>query len=285
MPGFHDRTLLWITCLVIGIHLAWIGGMILQRENNHVFIPLKSSPMVVKTITLNPKVPEPIAAMEKTVSTPPPQPTPEVPKPTKTLPHKAILPKKVPPKKPPEKPKKVKPKSNPSTPAKPIPKVIHPPPKENLATPPVKEIEKTAPVFSEQQKVLLAKAQENIAKMNQKRDPDIAIADAIKVPGKLTEQKEVSVDSTSTTPESGYQNELISRLRLQLRLPEFGDVQIKLTVNRAGKVVSVTIVKAASEANRKYVEKQVPALSFPAFGSYFSGKTQNTFTITLSNEL
>jgi hypothetical protein len=49
--------------------------------------------------------------------------------------------------------------------------------------------------------------------------------------------------------------------------------------------MNVVIVSAQSLENRKYIEKMVPSLTFPSFGSNFSGHNEYTFLITLSNDL
>lgn len=84
--------------------------------------------------------------------------------------------------------------------------------------------------------------------------------------------------------ETGYVDELVSRLKLYLKLPEYGDVQVKLTLERSGRISKVAVTKAKSAANRTYVEKTLPSVSFPAFGNHFNGKSNYTFSLILSNE-
>ncbi len=84
--------------------------------------------------------------------------------------------------------------------------------------------------------------------------------------------------------EMRYRDELVGRLKLQLRLPEVGDVKVKLTLERSGKVAKVVIVSAESAVNRKYLEKELPLITFQAFGS-FSSDAQYTFALTLSNDI
>jgi colicin import membrane protein len=88
-----------------------------------------------------------------------------------------------------------------------------------------------------------------------------------------------------TSGEKHYRDELASRLKLLLKLPEHGAVQLKLTLNRAGKALKVQIVKSVSQANKNYIEKTLPTLVFPAFGSHFENLSEYTFSIQLSNEL
>ena len=70
-----------------------------------------------------------------------------------------------------------------------------------------------------------------------------------------------------------------------LRLPEFGEVKIKLTLERTGRVIKVQVLNAESELNRKYIEKEIESLALPPFGNNFKGMTEFTFSITLSNEI
>lgn len=94
------------------------------------------------------------------------------------------------------------------------------------------------------------------------------------------------------TPEVGdspfarnYISELVSRLKLNLRLPEYGEVRIQLTLTRDGAVKKVSIVSAKSHQNKQYVLKTVPHLSFPKFGDNFEKEPEHTFSLNLSNEI
>jgi outer membrane biosynthesis protein TonB len=108
---------------------------------------------------------------------------------------------------------------------------------------------------------------------------------------------QVTVQAASITPtiesdgdefsggERTYYDELIHRLKLALRLPDHGSVKVKLTLSSDGKVVRVSIVSSKSSKNKSYIEKTLPTLSFPKFGSNFSGQKEQTFRLNLCNEL
>ncbi len=143
------------------------------------------------------------------------------------------------------------------------------------------------------QKKLLAAAQESIAKMDQSRakinsvksNPgSIAVA-----PAAITSLQIDTLPLSNGTPlspgEKNYRDELASRLKLMLKLPDHGDVQLKLTLDRTGKATKVSVVKSESSANRSYIEKTLPNLKFPSFGSHFENMSEYTFIIQLSNEL
>lgn len=85
--------------------------------------------------------------------------------------------------------------------------------------------------------------------------------------------------------EIGYYGELASRLKLKLRLPEHGEVKIKLTLERSGRFLKVVIVSSASSKNREYIEKTLPKLTYPGFGNNFGQSSEYTFVIALSNEI
>ena len=142
-----------------------------------------------------------------------------------------------------------------------------------------------------QQKLVIA-AQERIAKITGSRN-----AAASKSTGKglsSLPQAIASLEIDSLNPLSGgsslsphemtYREEIAARLKLLLRLPEYGDVKVNLTLDRTGKVFKIAIVNAESTANRKYIEKTLPEMSFPGFGTNFASSTI-TFAITLSNEI
>jgi hypothetical protein len=81
-----------------------------------------------------------------------------------------------------------------------------------------------------------------------------------------------------------YKRALESKLRSLLTLPEYGDVKIKLTLNRVGKVLKVEILSAKSKRNQSYIEQTLGAATMPAFGENFAGTDQQTFTLTLTSE-
>lgn len=237
-------------------------------------------------------VPEPVH-VQKTVPAPP--------KPKKTVPIK-IDPKKPPAKKtanPTKKTAPTKPKETKSDPVrkeKPVEKKNAPikkePTKEEIAAAELKKKKEQEQIaLKAHQQQLLSQAQEKIEKIVKTRDKIS--------PNKISEGpamasvaiSSLQIDAVSfgssqlNEGEMSYRDELAARLKLLLRLPEYGEVKIKLTLERSGKVVNVIVMSAASEANRKHIEKMLPSLTFHPFGSHFSSAQQYTFSITLSNEL
>lgn len=129
----------------------------------------------------------------------------------------------------------------------------------------------------------IRKIQENLSKINTKSLEKMPVAE---LPNALAALQVDSVQESGegSLGETHYRDELSRRLRMFLKLPEAGEVIIKLTLNRAGAVVRIGVEKAGGEANRKYVEKALPGLLFPPFGTYFGGQDMHTFTIALRSE-
>lgn len=141
--------------------------------------------------------------------------------------------------------------------------------------------------LSEQQQKLLEDAKESLAKLS--------LAVPLSTPIALTEApgliQSLHIDMASTVAENGfdsdqagYCDELVNQLKLQLRLPEYGEVNLRLTLNRSGKVVKIETVDSRSKVNQKYVEKNLPLLTLPSFGHFFAQEQQRTFLLTLCNE-
>jgi len=155
-----------------------------------------------------------------------------------------------------------------------------------------KKIEAEQQATKAKQQKLLSQAQETIAKIDNNRNklsqsnfPDSKFTS----PGAITS---LQIDSYSdqgkqkfSSREATYRDELAGRLKLLLKLPEYGEVKIKLILERSGKVSKVIVVSTASAANRKYVEKTMQTLRFPAFGANFDQSPEFTFSITLCNDL
>lgn len=299
-----DQSYFYISAFVIGIHAILIIWMSLTWEARPP-PPKAAQRLVVQTVALiqsQPRPSPPVAVpIVEEIQAPEPIPEPileTIPEPTPApLPAPATPPvTEVQ-----EKPQPTKPKVKPKTPQ---PKKIEK--KKSKPEPVVVKKAKPAPVAEKNKPIetkpkspdptqiknreLLAKAQESIAKIK-------ATSGTIGA-GKITKQPELKIPQLKSlakagdeeiagwsSGEVGYRDELASRLKLQLRLPEYGEVKVKLTLARAGRFVKVFIVSSESKANRQYIEKTISALTFPPFGHHFEDKDEYTFSITLSNEL
>lgn len=155
-----------------------------------------------------------------------------------------------------------------------------------------KKIEAEQQAIKAKQQKLLSQAQETIAKIDKSRDKvsrmDFSNNGFVN-PGAITS---LQIDSFPdygkqqlSSQEVSYRDELAGRLKLLLKLPEYGEVKIKLILERSGKVAKVIVMSTASATNRKYIEKTLPTLTFPAFGANFDQSPQFTFSITLCNDL
>lgn len=219
---------------------------------------------------------------------PPPKPKAKD-KPTPKKPEKKAAPEK---KKPVEKkPVEKKPtKTTPKKESKPKPKAE--PDKPTLDPEVEAQRVKQTEAAQAKRRELLANAQKSIAQIEQTRDKLSATSAksmlTAALPGRIDAlQVETFLGSDEgklSSQEISYYDELAGRLKLLLRLPEYGEVKIKLTLERSGRFVKVSVVNAQSVNNRKYVEKTLPTLTYPGFGSNFDDAAQYTFVIALSNE-
>jgi colicin import membrane protein len=311
----ESRALFQISLFVLAVHLLfviwtwWDAPAVLPKKE-----PQK---LVVKTISLSPKTPsktraktpiEPLPTFDEfltpveEISTPLKEPEP-IQAPPKTESVSAEEPIKTPSAPATETISSPKPKAS-SPPKKKkekaVPKKKTPPPVSKKETPPKKKPEtpkpqeaKTtakAPAIDKKKQALLAKAQESIAKIQASGDKigssKAAKRGELKVPQFQSTALVANADAEPLSGgEIGYRDELASRLQLMLKMPEAGQVKLKLTLNRQGKFVKLTIVTAESLANRKYIEKTVPTMAFPAFGNQFGSAADYTFSITLNSDL
>ncbi len=161
-------------------------------------------------------------------------------------------------------------------------------------TQPINKVEPKKPVdkgFEEssakkaKQKELLSLAQQNLAKID-KITVSKANSQKTILPekiGSLSVDAVVSAESSSTlnVREIGYRDELGARLKSLLKLPEHGQVNIKLTLDRLGKVMKLDVVNSGSDKNKKYIESTIKTLTFPSFQGAFKDFPEYTFSITL----
>lgn len=139
---------------------------------------------------------------------------------------------------------------------------------------------------------LLDSAQKSIAKIERTRDTLGAsqgvTKGALAIPRPIEslqiETLTVEMKPDVTPQQAGYHQELASRMKLLLRLPDYGEIKLKLTLERTGHFVKALIVSSESPSNRKYIETTLPTLKYPSFGNHFGSCDQYTFVITLSND-
>jgi outer membrane biosynthesis protein TonB len=155
------------------------------------------------------------------------------------------------------------PKPKVETKAKPAPK-----PKEKPAKP--------APASNEQQQVL-KRVQEQLTQLRATPAPKAAQEALAALPVlQIAPLQTKSVDVS-------YEEDLVTRLRTLLRLPEYGQVKVRLVVRRDGTISSVEILSAESAVNRSYVETHLPRCKLADFGRRFGEESERPFTVVLSN--
>ncbi len=134
-------------------------------------------------------------------------------------------------------------------------------------------------------RTLLQKASQSLAKIQKTTDNSTKKQDnSIKIPTAL-KMSEPLVKAKADPGVTLYSDEISSRLKLLLKLPEFGSVTVKLTLKRNGEVKQVDILKSLSELNAEYVKKALVTIRFPGFGTAFERNDEHTFEIILENEV
>lgn len=290
---FDDFSLIWITLGVIAFHFLLI---VYYTEDSKIVLPIKpAAKVVVKTVKLKeepkklpsmaaqPAIEEFVAAVEQKETALPKndlQPTQTPVKEKEEKSHPKVKNKE-------EKPQiKVESKKKAVAAPKEKPKGESLPKKET----PKQEVQKGK--VDDQKKQLLRKAQESIAKIDKTSDKVMAKAKEKRTVGlvspgpveALTIDTQHSVESGLSRGESLYRNQLSAQLKMFLRLPEQGKVEVRLTLLRSGHVAKVQIIGSESEINSSYVKTALPELTFSPFGVHFGKEKQYTFHITLTNE-
>jgi outer membrane biosynthesis protein TonB len=129
----------------------------------------------------------------------------------------------------------------------------------------------------------LSKARESLAALkNQPQETSVARSNVV-IP--TLAPSVASLPQTSDPTELSYNDDLIVRLRSLLRLPEYGDVKVSLTIDRSGKVLAFEVLQSENAANKRYVDLHLPRCKFADFGKHFADENSKTFQLTLSNDL
>lgn len=270
----YTYSLRLIIPFVFGLHM--ILGISLLLVESERKMPLPKKVFAVKSVKLMPRTEQaPLASKSQGSEAPTAKVQPSV---TQKIEETKPIKKEV----------KKTPAAKPAAPTVPKPKT---PPKPEIKD---KVTKKSPPKESKGE--VKGKSQEWIAKAKEKISKIGPISSTIAESSLKNVQTPTSIDTflsdltfedsgpVLNAKESSYREELAHRLKLHLKLPEYGDVEIKLTVGRSGKVIDVKILKAKSKKNAGYLEKEVPKILLPGFGNNFAGQDTFDFTIRMSNE-
>lgn len=80
-----------------------------------------------------------------------------------------------------------------------------------------------------------------------------------------------------------YEEILIQYLQQELELPEYGEVKLKLTLDREGNLLDHQVISSKSAKNTEFLKNRLPDLSFPCFNESGNKEKKITFTIRFQN--
>lgn len=111
-----------------------------------------------------------------------------------------------------------------------------------------------------------------------------AIAKAKKALANLNKVSSTPTTTIETLSFEGdhYICDLVEKLQEKLKLPEFGEVTVELTLERSGKILNLVIKDAKSLPNKIYVEKTLPSIKFPIFEGSIKHENNHTFIFVLN---
>lgn len=283
-----------IAAFVISFHLLCIvwcvwSGTTPPVKKIHEKLIVKTvstkSSAVVKASNVS-KEPEPVAMAEPVAAPPEPEPEPEPyvePEPEPSVEPKPVAKPKA--KSEPKKETKPKEKEKPKKEEKPVTKVAPKKVAKEEKKVAAKPKPKPQPQVSKEdlrKQELIAKAQSLLSKTgsntSKKSSSDNKLVNLGTI-GKL----EIDNAGTVSDVERRYQDILASHLKDRLRFPDYGEVKIKLTLERSGKVLKVEVISSKSDENRSYAVKVLPGILFPSFHTFIK-EDKYTFSVTLKND-
>lgn len=124
----------------------------------------------------------------------------------------------------------------------------------------------------------------SIASLHGNLDQSVS-EDFSEIPKRIEELSIDTLPRQGKKREAGYHKALAEMLKKKLCLPEYGRVDLRLTLDKEGNVLAFEILSSQSEKNRFFVEENLSKLVFPSFSSYFFGEKQRTFVMILSNDI
>ncbi len=212
--------------------------------------------------------PKPIAVQTVKLRPPPPKEKPKKPSPSKPSPKRP-------------KPKQEKPKEKKSKPK---------PPSKN--TPKKSPAKKAKPEKKEPspQVDLLDDLREQLAAIEQ-RQGESYTAPKVQAIAPLESPKHQEVSPPPSTSmdlsdpaDIWYREELIKRLKLNLKLPDAPSVHLRLKIRKDGQVADIEILASESKKNQSYVLQTLPTIPFPRFGPQMASYEFRVFPLVLESE-
>lgn len=283
-----------ITAFVISFHALCIGWCVwsgttppVKKIHEKLIVKTVStkSSAVAKTSNVS-KQPEPVAMAEPVAAPPEPEPEPKPyvePEPEPYVEPKPVAKPKA--KSEPKKETKPKEKEKPKKEEKPVTKVAPKKVAKEEKKVAAKPKPKPQPQVSKEdlrKQELIAKAQSLLSKTgsntSKKSSSDNKLVNLGTI-GKL----EIDNAGTVSDVERRYQDILASHLKDRLCFPDYGEVKIKLTLERSGKVLKVEVISSKSDENRSYAVKVLPGILFPSFHTFIK-EDKYTFSVTLKND-
>lgn len=98
------------------------------------------------------------------------------------------------------------------------------------------------------------------------------------------------IQAEITTPIEDQEKEnslerLLSELKRNLVLPEYGAVKVELMIDGNGELVEVKILRSQSKKNSEYLKKTLPSCSFSCLNESIKGKTIQKLNVLFTNEM
>jgi len=141
-------------------------------------------------------------------------------------------------------------------------------------------IRKKAKKREPKRKKLLKTLEESIAKIDEKRDNN-SLKKELTLPKRVDFSQEFVEDDLL---EKDYGQLLIDELKNSLKLPQVGEVRLKLTLEKNGRVVDVEVLQSESEANKGYLLGNLQKMTFPPFVDSLKDYDQQTFLLTFCSD-
>ncbi len=102
------------------------------------------------------------------------------------------------------------------------------------------------------------------------------------IPSRIeTKPVPVVVEKTPTAP--SYSEYLIGYLQNALDLPEFGEVRLKLEIDRFGHLLDCQVLESKSVKNGEFVKNKLKELEFACLNEFNIFESTHVFTITFRN--
>lgn len=88
-----------------------------------------------------------------------------------------------------------------------------------------------------------------------------------------------------SSSEAEFKGVLIDFFKRELKLPDYGDVKIKMKINESGNISDISVLSSKNKKNEEYLKSTLLKMSIPWLNKYLSKRDEVDITVCFTNDI